>query len=693
MEALFLQLSTRGLAAPYNKVPRRTLLDALHALTATVNRAGASSSSTDKSGGSNISLPRALYYSFRILQRLVTGVGVRHPARKQSSRHHVSEKDFSQVLNAFSNAGQMQMAHKIVALQERTPHAPPVSPVAYSILLKGYGRLRDLPNVERVLKQASRNQIQADTVMLNSLMDAFINCNAVEKAKQVFDRLATERSSSSSEPGDNPIDTSGTARPNRRTYNTLLKGYAKQGDLLQAQALASEMKALKLWDSITTNTLVSAAVVARDWEAAERVLERHTLRRGAPKQNDPNPKKWQQQQHPNVEAYTELLDGYAKEGWLDSALTVLTTMQERGVPPNEVTYTCLLGGLGRIQNLDLARHILGYMESSHGIRPTTKSYNALISGLVEGRSARLDARVDQAMGLLREMMKSGVRPDAITVSVLVEALGRCKTPRLTEAKLLVDRLLERKRKRGSYIMTSSPHGDAKVLTSLVHVLGRAGDAEGALQAFRRIQQPDTVAVNALLDAGSRCGRPQVVTETFRFYFKKTRLLKPDVVSYTAVIGSLLQQQQKKSTPEALRQARNLYVEMKNRAKIRPDNVLVDTVLKAMLKIATAQPISRTDVLFIVSVIRDADLLEWEEGQLERRKRAVRAVLADQLRETWTLDSLFEAAEDEEDELFLRKGWNKVDSGFRLWGGGQADTEDQFLRSHGWNDVDSGFRLF
>jgi hypothetical protein len=29
------------------------------------------------------------------------------------------------------------------------------------------------------------------------------------------------------------------------------------------------------------------------------------------------------------------------------------------------------------------------------------------------------------------------------------------------------------------------------------------------------------------------------------------------------------------------------------------------------------------------------------------------------------------AEEEEDELFRRKGWNKVDSGFRLWGGGDS----------------------
>lgn len=57
----------------------------------------------------------------------------------------------------------------------------------------------------------------------------------------------------------------------------------------------------------------------------------------------------------------------------------------------------------------------------------------------------------------------------------------------------------------------------------------------------------------------------------------------------------------------------------------------------------------------------------------------------------------------EDALFKRKGWNSVDSGFRLWGGGRMDIRlegqeqgttavDDFLESKGWNNVDSGFRI-
>ena len=48
--------------------------------------------------------------------------------------------------------------------------------------------------------------------------------------------------------------------------------------------------------------------------------------------------------------------------------------------------------------------------------------------------------------------------------------------------------------------------------------------------------------------------------------------------------------------------------------------------------------------------------------------------------------------DTEDDIFKEHGWNKVDSGFQLWGKRQALVDDVFLRSKGWNSVDSGFRI-
>jgi|EP00970_Alexandrium_tamarense_P000675 hypothetical protein len=116
-----------------------------------------------------------------------------------------------------------------------------------------------------------------------------------------------------------------------------------------------------------------------------------------------------------------------------------------------------------------------------------------------------------------------------------------------------------------------------------------------------------------------------------------------------------------------------------------------------------------DVQFTLAVLRDGERLEWEDGQYEKRKKAVRSILVGFSSEVWKNDEYgfgLMSEREKEDPLFLKKGWNRIDSGFRLWGGGDVNESDEysssrdeadssvdsFLASKGWNDIDSGFRL-
>ena len=113
------------------------------------------------------------------------------------------------------------------------------------------------------------------------------------------------------------------------------------------------------------------------------------------------------------------------------------------------------------------------------------------------------------------------------------------------------------------------------------------------------------------------------------------------------------------------------------------------ILKAVIRTGL---LTKKDTPLVASVVRDAEKLSWRPGQLERRKRAIQAVL--NARSTVWVD---EDADDDmlrreiksEDALFKRKGWNEVDSGFRLWGGSRKESkpsDDKFLESKGWNNV-------
>ena len=109
----------------------------------------------------------------------------------------------------------------------------------------------------------------------------------------------------------------------------------------------------------------------------------------------------------------------------------------------------------------------------------------------------------------------------------------------------------------------------------------------------------------------------------------------------------------------------------------------------------------SDARFVAGVLRDAEKLNWGEGQLGRRKSAIDAAMRKNVANAWEeeaeLYGLWKINGNTrklEDSMFERHGWNEVDSGFRLWGPGKVSkSTDNFLQSKGWNNIESGFRMF
>jgi pentatricopeptide repeat protein len=274
-----------------------------------------------------------------------------------------------------------------------------------------------------------------------------------------------------------------------------------------------------------------------------------------------------------VEAYTELLDGYAKALQLEKAIGILQLMSQRGVEPNVYTYTCMIGGLARAKKVDQAQKMLQFMQSKN-VKPRTVTYNAFISGLVahtfdesdseSGADSSFTHYVSQAIKLLHRMLKSGIRPNSVTISVLVNGLGRCEPPRLAEAKALVIKL-----QKDGIISVD----DRRVTTALIRTCGVGHDLKGALENFRQVKNPDIVAVNAFLDACCRCDQEKLAFETFKHYFgnSSSSSMAPDVITYSILIAALLKQ----GSPQSMQRTIVVYNEMRKKRGIMPDKTLVD----------------------------------------------------------------------------------------------------------------------
>ena len=131
-----------------------------------------------------------------------------------------------------------------------------------------------------------------------------------------------------------------------------------------------------------------------------------------------------------------------------------------------------------------------------------------------------------------------------------------------------------------------------------------------------------------------------------------------------------------------------------------------------------------DIRFIYAVLRDAKKLEWTSPQhLERRERVVNALFLNRMNQLWKEDGFTRDMDPVEDPLFQKKKWNRIESGFRLWGSTTTTTSntgsnrssyvgtetltsnrnekskirkkdevDKFLESKKWNDIDSSFRI-
>jgi len=766
------------LQRPYNAIPKGTWLKALRALTSNDLNSSTGSASSPRSvrtfsAQGDIQWIAPSDAAFRILQRLVNGRGLRIFQKKKQSHQQwqqqlqpkisLDERDFNMVLHAYATSHThstnplnpnthpfLHAAHRVMALQERTPHAPPLSPVAYSILLKAYGNYRDVKNVEMSLVHAQRNGVVPDVVMANTVVDAYVNCGLLERAQDVFRCMDSDnggRGREESFVGEEYTGYWHLLRPNSRTFNTLLKGMAEEGDVRGAMKLSKVVQTKGLWDDITTNTLVKAAVTARDFDLAETILANHTSSTTRRVEED----------HPNVEAHTELIDGYAKDNQLESALRVMQIMQQRGVTPNEYTYTCMVGALARKNKVRQARKLIHYATTTIVRRRMvvlTPTYNAFISGLLsDNKSQNVDisgqsshaANMVEVLAVLQEMQEYNIHPNVVTVALVVDGLGRCHPPRCKEAKELVQHLQFNSRVKqnnnGYYNQGEGENEKAKgislsnnkIATSLIRAYGRANDVQSAMEAFERISPtPDVVAFNALLDAYCRCDELALALILFQKHasYKQWNnlqgeaattstlrgnvagdettgqrmvpiIIKPDVVTYTSLITALLQLKSRAAT----KRANALYDEMKKKWWISPDTILVDTILTAMIS-GGPNGLEDDDVKFILTVLRDGARLEWQVGQYENRKRAVRGILMSCSSKIWKKDEFafdLVGEKEPEDPLFAKKGWNKIDSGFQLWGGGNvqqteegdgdsSSSVDSFLASKGWNDIDSGFRL-
>lgn len=214
-------------------------------------------------------------------------------------------------------------------------------------------------------------------------------------------------------------------------------------------------------------------------------------------------------EEPDLVSWSALISGYAQNGLGEEALLAFYEMHMLGVKCNEFTFSSVLKACSIIKDLTLGRQVhamtlvtgfeydvfvantlvvmyakcgqLGDSRRLFGsiIDVNVVSWNALLSCYVQSNFDR------EAVGLFKEMIQSGIRPNEFSLSIILNACAGLHDGghgRTVHGLLL---------KLGYNL-------DPFSANALVDMYSKAGDIEDAIAVFRGITHPDIVSWNAVI---------------------------------------------------------------------------------------------------------------------------------------------------------------------------------------------------
>jgi len=317
-----------------------------------------------------------------------------------------------------------------------------------------------------------------------------------------------------------------------------------------------------------------------------------------------------------------LLRGYAGVG--DSrAVEVFDEVVQAGFQPAESLMTALISLCAERRNVQMAEHVLRYATQTHR-HATLPLYSAMMK--VYGHSRCFEAACD----LYETMRRDGVKPDTVVYGSLIKAA--VESGRLDLARQL---------------FRESGNPDLLNCMSLIRAAGREKDVPKALELLEQLEAAplaiDATAYNCVLEVCVVCGhlesadkllkrmesKAQVDVVSYNTYLKilfanglrdkvittlqamRSRGLRPNVVTYNSLVKDAVMRQdlpgawkfiddmEKEGTkPDAFTcsilmkgvkhtscaEDVDAIIDLINRAKVTPDEVLVNCLLDACVRL-------------------------------------------------------------------------------------------------------------
>ena len=207
---------------------------------------------------------------------------------------------------------------------------------------------------------------------VNALLAALVRADRVDLAERAF-RAALRRRVS----------------PDKFTFNIVISGLCKTGQLRKAGDVAKDMRGWGLMPSVVTyNTLIDGYY---KWGRAGKMYHVDMLLKEMNQAGI----------SPNVVTFNVLINGYCKESNITAAIKVFEEMRQHGIPANMVTYTSLVSGLCREGKVEDSMKLVEEMEEL-GLA-TLPTLNSVLNGFCKKGMMMKRHKMEKDLGIGTEV--------------------------------------------------------------------------------------------------------------------------------------------------------------------------------------------------------------------------------------------------------------------------------------------------
>jgi pentatricopeptide repeat protein len=378
----------------------------------------------------------------------------------------------------------------------------------------------------------SRRSLKANSFVGSSLLDMYVKCGCVAKAREVFDGIRAK---------------------DVVLWNALIGGYAEHGHAEEAVECLERMQAAGVTpNAVTLLCVLKACGSAGDVEKGKAAHD-EIARQGLLRQADGS-SLGSAMVHmyakcgcfgeakeilgaiPIADAvpWNALIVGYANRGFHDDALRSFDEMRAKGVRPDSVTLVCCLKACASLRSAEKLREL--FFDEIRGLREERRrpaignalvdacvkcgcfdaarevfaklavrdvvSWTALIAGHVDRR------RDEEALELFRQMRRERIAPNAITLACGLKALGHARGGRAWGEEIEWGEI------HGEISRQRLAERDPVVGNTLVDLYARNGELSAAQEVLEILPNRDEAAWTALISGFARSGHAKRALESF-----------------------------------------------------------------------------------------------------------------------------------------------------------------------------------